>query len=158
MSKAVLYFALAWTSFSAAQGQPQSSKAQTADFTATLLQQTGGRLLVAFMGLAVIGVGGYHVVKGWTRKFLQDLDEHPGSLATRAGVAGYIAKGIALAVVGILFVTAAVQDSSSGATGLDGALRSLRQQPVGPWLLTVVALGIAIYGGYSFTRARHVRV
>jgi hypothetical protein len=30
------------------------------------------------------------------------------SPATRAGVVGYIAKGIALAVVGALFVTAAV--------------------------------------------------
>jgi type IV secretory pathway VirB2 component (pilin) len=158
ISKAALYFALASASFSAAKGQPQSSKAQSADFTATLLQQTGGRLLVAFMGLAVIGVGGYHVVKGWTRKFLHDLDEHPGRLATRAGVAGYIAKGIALAVVGILFATAAVQDSSSNATGLDGALRALRQQPFGPLLLTVVALGIATYGVYSFVRARHTRV
>lgn len=52
-------------------------------------------------------------------------------LAARAGVVGYIAKGIALAVVGVLFVAAAVQNSSNKETGLDGALRSLRQQPVG---------------------------
>jgi hypothetical protein len=158
IAKAVLYLALAWTSLSAAKGQPSSSKAQSADFTATLLQHTGGRLLVALIGLAVIGVGGYHVFKGWTRKFLDDLSEHPGTLATRAGVVGYIAKGIALAVVGILFVTAAVQNSSSKATGLDGALRALAQQPFGRWLLTAVALGIATYGCYSFARARHVRV
>jgi len=158
ISKAVLYFALAWTSFSAATGEPQSSKAQSVDFTATLLQQTGGRLLVSLVGLAVIGVGVYHVVKGWTRKFLQDLSEHPGRLATRAGVAGYVSKGLALAVVGVLFVTAAVQNSSGSATGLDGALRSLRQQPVGPWLLTAVALGIATYGGYSFVRARYAHL
>ena len=73
VAKAVLYLALAWTCFSTARGQPSSSKAQSADFTATLLQHTGGRLLVSLIGLAVIGVGGYHVVKGWTRKFLQDL-------------------------------------------------------------------------------------
>jgi hypothetical protein len=48
-------------------------------------------------------------------------DQEPGILATRAGVVGYIAKGIALAVVGALFVTAAVQNSSTKATGLDGA-------------------------------------
>ena len=158
ISKAVLYLALAWTSFSTAKGHPSSSKAQSADFTATLLQQTGGRLLVGVIGLVVIGVGGYHVVKGWTKKFLQDLSEHPGTLATRAGVVGYIAKGIALTVVGILFVTAAAQNSASKATGLDGALRTLRQQPAGPWLLTVVALGIAAYGVYSFARARHAGV
>ena len=163
-AKAVLYLALAWTCLNTAKGQPASSKAQSADFTATLLQHSGGRLLVALVGLAVVGVGGYHVVKGWTRKFLHDLGdlsglgEHPARLATRAGVVGYIAKGIALAVVGALFVAAAVQNSSSKATGLDGALRALRQQAFGPWILTAVALGIAAYGVYSVARARYARL
>jgi len=103
-------------------------------------------------------VGTYHVVKGWTKKFLIDLRENPGMLATRAGVIGYIAKGIALALVGGLFVTAAAQNSASKATGLDGALRSIRQQAFGSWLLTAVGLGIAAYGLYSFARARHARV
>lgn len=158
VSKAVVYLALAWTSFSFAKGHPSSSKAQSADFTATLLQHTGGRLLVAVIGLVIIGVGGYHVVKGWTRKFLSDLRKNPGILATRAGVIGYVAKGIALVLVGVLFVTASVENSASKATGLDGALRSLRQQAVGPWLLTAVGLGIAAYGLYSFARAKHARL
>jgi type IV secretory pathway VirB2 component (pilin) len=115
-------------------------------------------LLVAVIGVVVMGVGAYHVIKGWTKKFLLDLSENPGTVATRAGVVGYIAKGIALAVVGALFITAAAQNSSSKATGLDGALRSLRQQAVGPWLLTAVALGIAAYGVYSLARSRHARV
>jgi type IV secretory pathway VirB2 component (pilin) len=157
-AKAVVYLALAWTSFSFAKGQPSSSKAQSSDFTATLLQATGGRIVVAVIGVVVIGVGVYHVRKGWTKKFLQDLSGNPGIFATRAGVVGYVAKGVALAVVGVLFVSAAVQNSASKATGLDGALRSLRQQALGPWLLTAVALGIAAYGLYSFARARHARV
>ena len=158
IAKAVLYLALAWTCLSAARGQPRSSKAQSTDFTATLLQHTGGRLLISLIGLAVIATGGYHMVKGWTKGFLHDLGQNPPTLATRAGVVGYIAKGIALTVVGVLFIAAAVQNSSSKATGLDGALRALRQQAVGPWLLTAVALGIAGYGLYSFARARYVRV
>ena len=40
IAKAVVYLVLAWTSFSFAKGQPSSSKAQSADFTATLLQHT----------------------------------------------------------------------------------------------------------------------
>lgn len=158
ISKAAVHFVLAYTCYSAAQGRPNSDKAKSADFTSSLLQQTGGRVLVAGLGLAVIAIGAYHVVKGWKRKFLSDLDEHPGTLATRAGVAGYVAKGIVLVLVGILFIAAAMQNSSAKATGLDGALRALRQQAFGPWLLTGVALGIAAYGFYSFARARHARV
>lgn len=158
VAKGVVHLTLAWTCFNTAKGRPHNNKEQSTDFTANLLQQTGGRLLVAVIGLVVIGVGGYHVMKGWTRRFLRDLDEHPGMLATRAGMAGYVAKGIALALVGALFVLAAFQNSASKATGLDGALRALRQQAVGPWLLTAVGLGIAAYGVYSLVRARYARV
>ena len=70
IAKSVIYLMLAWTSFSFAKGQPSSSKAQSADFTATLLQHTGGRLFVAVIGVVVMGVGAYHVIKGWTKKFL----------------------------------------------------------------------------------------
>jgi hypothetical protein len=158
IAKTVLYLALAWASFSTAKGHPGSSTAQSSDFTATLLQHNGGRLVVAGIGLAVIGAGAYHVFKGWTKKFLRDLNRHPGVLATRAGVVGYIAKGVALGVVGVLFCLGAAQNSALKATGLDGALRTLREQPKGPWLLTAVALGIAAYGFYSFARAKHARV
>jgi hypothetical protein len=158
ISKGVVYLVLAWTSLSFARGNPKSSKAQSADFTATLLQHTGGRLLVSVIGLGIIGVGGYHVYKGWTKKFLQDLSGHPGTVATRAGVIGYIAKGLALVLVGVLFVAAGVQNSASKATGLDGALHSLRQQAFGEWLLTAVALGIAAFGVYCFARAKYARV
>jgi hypothetical protein len=157
-SKAVIYLALAWASLSTVKGHPTSSKAQSADFTANLLQHPGGQLVVAGIGAAVVGAGVYHMFKGWTKRFLRDLNKNPGVLATRAGMIGYIAKGVALAVVGVLLVSGAAQNSSSKATGLDGALRTLRQQPEGPWLLTAVAAGIAAYGIYSFARAKHARV
>ncbi len=118
----------------------------------------GGRLAVGAVGLAVLGVGGYHVVKGWPRRFLRDLSEHPGTWAVWSGRLGYLAKGVSLAIVGALFLVAAWTASSSTASGLDGALRTLRDEPLGQWLLTVVALGIGAYGLYSFARARYARV
>ena len=158
LAKTVLYVVLALASFSFAKGQAVSSKEHSVDFTATLLEQPGGRILVAIVGLVVMGIGGYHVFKGWTKRFLRDLREHPGKAVTRAGVVGYVANGIALGVVGGLFLAAAMQNTSGKATGMDGALRSLRQQAFGPWLLTAVALGIAAFGIYSLARARFARV
>ncbi|MGL4177935.1 MAG: DUF1206 domain-containing protein [Dermatophilaceae bacterium] len=38
------------------------------------------------------------------------------------------------------------------------ALKTLREQPFGPVLLTAVAVGIAAYGVYSIARARHARI
>jgi hypothetical protein len=152
------YAALALTGYTFAIGDRVNSRKQTRDFTRTLMDMPAGQLLVGAVGLVVLGIAAYHVYKGWKQKFLEDLVEHPGRWAVVAGRVGYIAKGIALGVVGVLFVIAAVQHRSKEATGLDGALRTLQDAPAGGAVLTVVALGIALFGVYSFARARYARV
>ena len=156
--KLVLYAALGWTAFTFAIGGRTSSSKQTRDVTATLMQQTGGQILVGLVGVAVLGIGGFHIYKGWQRKFLEDLQEHPGQWVVVTARIGYIAKGIALLVVGFLFLVAAAKHRAGMATGLDGALRTLRDAPLGPALLAGIAAGIAAYGIYSFARARYARV
>jgi hypothetical protein len=158
IAKAVVYLVLGWTTLSFARGKQSSSKKQTVDFTATMLQSTAGRVLVVVIGLVIVGVGVYHVYKGATKGFLRDLSENPGTFATRAGQIGYIAKGVALAIVGLLFVVAGVTRRARTAGGLDTALHTLREQPMGPFLLTMVAIGLVAYGVYSFARARYARV
>lgn len=158
VGKCVVYAALAWSAFTFATGGGASSRSKTRDFTATLLQHSGGRLAVAAIGLAILGAGGYHVYKGWTCGFLDDLAAHPGAWAVHAGRVGYLAKGVALGVVGILFVIGAYRKSAAKTTGLDGALRALRDQPAGTVLLALVALGIAAFGVYCFARARYAKV
>jgi hypothetical protein len=156
--KCLGYAALAATGYTFAIGDSVNSRKQTQDFTRTLMDMPGGRVLVALVGLVVLGIAAYHVHKGWKRKFLADLVEHPGRWAVVAGRVGYIVKGIALAVVGVLFVIAAVQERSKEASGLDGALRMLQDAPAGGAVLTVIAVGIALFGVYSFARARYARV
>lgn len=98
------------------------------------------------------------MVKGVKRRFLDDLSRSPGRWAVLAGQLGYIAKGVALAVVGLLFVSAAVRSKPSEAGGLDAALRTLLDQPFGVALLLAVAIGLACYALYSFVRARYGRL
>ena len=157
-AKGVTYLFFAWTTFKVGQGANSSAEKQTEDFTAGLMGSPGGRLLVGVVGLVVLGIAGYHVYKGWTKKFLEDLREHPGDWAVTAGRIGYIAKGIALVIVGFFFLVAAWQADPDKAQGLDGALKTLRDAPFGPFLLTLVAAGIAAYGVYSFARSRYARV
>lgn len=42
--------------------------------------------------------------------------------------------------------------------GYGAALRALAQQPYGPWLLGIVALGPIAYGAFAFMLARHRRI
>lgn len=162
-AKAVLYLALGWTALrfateGASAGGGSSGEGQTADLTAQLMSTQWGALLVGAAGLVLVGVGTYHVHKGWTRGFLEDLESHPGRYAEVAGRIGYAAKGVALGTVGILFGVAAVRNDPGEATGLDHALRTLAEAPFGSALLTAVAVGLAAYGLYSFARARHARI
>jgi hypothetical protein len=73
-------------------------------------------------------------------------------------MAGYAAKGVALAIVGGLFVLAAVRADPEESTGMDGALKLLAGQPLGTVLLLAVALGLVLYGLYSFARAKYADV
>jgi hypothetical protein len=152
--KAVVYLVLASTFFSFAHGSGSSSSRKDTELTARLMQHTGGRVLVVLIGVVVLVVGGYHVLKGVRRSYRDDLRSDPPAAVDALAVAGYVAKGVALAVVGVLFCIAGIHRQPGRASGLDGALKTLRDQPAGPVLLTVVAIGLAAYGLYSFCRAR----
>ena len=157
LAKGVVYLVLAVTTLSFARGSGTSSSKQSRDFTASLLSHTGGRALVVLVGLAILAVGAYHVYKGAKKKFCEDLVGNPGALVEHLGVAGYVSKGVALGIVGVLFCVAGLRQQPAKATGLDGALRTLREQPFGGVLLTLIALGLAAYGLYSFARAKRAR-
>ncbi len=157
-AKGVVYLFLSWTAFLFARGDSSSSKKQTSDFTASLMSKPFGTALVILVAAVIAGVGVYHVIKGWKRKFLSDLVEHPGPAVEALARFGYIAKGVALVLVGALFAFAAVNNDPKQATGLDGALKSLHEAPFGKVLLTLIALGFVAYGIYSFVRARKARV
>lgn len=160
-AKAVAYLALAFTSLTFARGSSSNASSSTEHASSDILKLPGGQVLLALVGLIAIGVGVYMVVKGARRGFRKDLDI-PGGTAGRAvtvlGIVGYIAKGIAVAVVGILFAVAAVTLDPNKATGLDGALKSLTSLPSGAVLLCAVGVGLIAFGIYTFARARYARL
>jgi hypothetical protein len=118
-----------------------------------------GQVLVGTVGLAVVGVGGFHVWKGASRAFLDDLDDNApgklGRLVEGAGLVGYVAKGVALSIVGALFGWAAWTTDPKDATGLDGAVRSVADEPFGTTILVVIAVGFVAFGLYSMARAKY---
>lgn len=160
--KGVVYLVIAVTAFTYASGGSSSENQKTNDITATVMGFPGGRWLIGAVGLAVLVVGGYHVFSGVTGKFLEtvrNLPEPPAGRAMRVlGHVGYVAKGIALGVVGVLFVTAAVQADPDDAGGLDQGLRTLGEQPFGAIILVVVGVGFVAFGAFSVVRARYTDV
>ena len=160
VAKVIIYISLGLLAIRTASGTAQSSSQQQKQATQGIFGMTGGRFLVGLAGLIVIGVGLYHVYKGWTKKFLEGIDVSDASPSqrtaiTRLGQVGYPAKGVALAILGGLLVWAAVTYDPDKASGLDGALRTVLDVPFGKILLTLVAVGLVAFGVFCFFRARY---
>lgn len=157
-SVAIVYFAFAFTAFGFARGSGKSSGEQNAGLTARLLQSGGGKFLLIVAALVIIGVGAYHVYKGASKNFVDDLKGNPSSLVRGLGMVGYIAKGLAIALVGVLLIVAVFQADPQKAAGLDAALRTVGSQPYGAVMLVIAGLGIIVYGIYSFVMARNAKM
>lgn len=157
--EALVFAFLGFSAAKVAAGGKSQSNSDQAGITSKVLDAPAGQVLVVVVGLAVIGVAGYLVLKGAKKKFLKDLDLASASaatrkLTTRLGQTGYIAQGISYGIVGLLIVIAAIQHDPDKATGLDTALATLAEQPYGTALLLIVALGLACFGVYCFLDAR----
>jgi hypothetical protein len=117
-----------------------------------------GIWLVRAVGVAVAGFGLSQLYSAWTVKLDEELDLHhmPGRMrqwAVRFGRCGMAARGVVFGVIGVSLLIAASQADPSEARGLGEALRALRGQTYGAWLLGGVAFGLIAYGLYQCVAA-----
>jgi Domain of Unknown Function (DUF1206) len=163
VGRTIVYAALAWTAYKVASGAPTSSAHQQQKATAGILGQPGGPFWVGLAGVLVVAVGlilvWYGVTKQFERKLrISQMRARIRRFAVATGRFGYVVKGLAYAIVGVLLVVAAAEAAPRRSTGLDGALRTLVAQPFGVLLLGIVALGFAVFGVYCFLQSRYRKV
>lgn len=159
---AVAYGSVGLTFAGFAVGLRGDSGDSTRDFSTALVRSPLGVPALIALGLTVIGVGIYFIVKGVRKQFKEELHHFEGTrrgrMISALGVAGHVAKGIALFLVGLLFVVAAATNRPGQSTGLDGSLKALRDHPAGPYLLTAIAAGLISYGLFALVRAKFGRM
>ncbi len=158
LSLAVVYLGLAYSTLGFALGAGQSAGQQNSTMTARLMRTIPGTIALVIASVIIIAVGGYHVYKGASRNFVDDLKGTPSTAARRLGVVGYVAKGMAIAGAGVLVIVAVCRSEPGKATGLDGALKTLGTEPYGVMLLITAGVGIITYGLYSFVMARYAKM
>ncbi|MEU3027895.1 DUF1206 domain-containing protein [Streptomyces incarnatus] len=140
-----------------------SSDRNTQDVTAMALRWPGGQWLVGIGGAAVVVSGVWMAVRALRKKFRKNLRTEAMSPTARRitdffGVVGGTAQGVVFAVAGGFAIVAAARHRAGEAKGIDNTLRSFRDLPTGPWLLALIALGLAAFGVFSWCCARWQRV
>jgi hypothetical protein len=158
--KAVIYGLIGFSALQIATGS--GSKGSSSDsLTRQVMDLPAGQWIVVGIGLGIIGYGVAQLVRAYTEKFRKHLTAEgksgdSGRAYVLFGKAGYTAKGIAIGIVGGLFVYAGATHEAQKSGGVDVALQKVLQQPFGPFLLAAIAVGIGCYGLFCLARARHL--
>lgn len=159
--QALVFAAVGAISASVALGARPDADEAAQDTSRGLLAFPGGVFLLGAVGVGVAIAGVAFVVMGVRRSFRKKMSIPTGRAGTGIdglGVVGFVAKGIALAIVGVLLVVAAIKANPEEAGGLNSAIQALMAIPAGPWLAGVVGVGLIAYGIFCGFRARYARL
>jgi len=165
VARGLMYLALLGTALKilVRDDRPQGGDQQQQEWTARLLDATGGRWLLGIAGLAIVGGGIYLAVKGIRMKFddklrLDQMAPWERVWLPRRGLVGYTARGLVFAVIGFFIVRAAWTYDPDEAVGVDGALKRLLAGTGGQVLVSAIAVGMLAFGLFSFVEARWRKV
>ncbi|MFJ2262033.1 DUF1206 domain-containing protein [Streptomyces sp. NPDC087844] len=161
-ARAVFYGFVAYSviSFAAGAAGSGSSDGKSRDATAKAMDLPAGRWLVGVAGVVILCAGVWMAVQAARRKYHKHMRLGAVSRKVRqavdvTGVGGGVARGLVFAVAGGFAVRAAWDYEPDKAKGMDDTLRSFAETPVGPWLLVLIAVGLMLFGLFSFAMARY---
>lgn len=161
----VFYGFVAYSVLSFAAGSRGSGAGdkQSRDVTAKALGIPGGQWIVGAFGVGLVAAGVWIAARAVMRKYhkhlkLGEMSQNVRRAVDVTGVGGGVARGAVFAAAGVFAVRAAVEYEPDKAKGMDDTLRSFAGTPMGPWLLALVAVGLILFGVFSFAMARWRKV
>jgi len=165
VASAVMYttFALSAIALARDGNKVPNGNQKVTDISTKIMSHSAGRWLFGLVGLIVMGVGVYRMVKGFKIDVDDELDmsgTNPGyrRFVEKIGAIGEIGRGIGFALVGFFLLRAAVRYNPNEATGLDGALRRLAAESWGVFVVVIVGIGFAAYGVFCLATFTHRRL
>jgi hypothetical protein len=158
-----LYAGLAITAVQRVLGSAQQGAHGTRHWTARLLEQPLGQVLVALVGVGVIAYAVKEFHSAYTTRFrrrldLQRLSPRRAHTAVQLSRFGLASRGAVFLLMGGFFLLAALHSNPGEAKGLGETLATLARQPHGAVLLGLTAAGLLAYSLYLFIEARYRRI
>jgi Mn2+/Fe2+ NRAMP family transporter len=144
-------------------GSSGHSNRRQSQWSAEVLRWPAGWLWLGLLGVALFVVAGVQVYRAVKKKFRKQLEEgrmtpRVRSVGTALGVAGFVGRGAAYALVGWFVLHAAFENDPKKGKGVDGSARMLANSSGGPVLLWVLAALLFAFGLYLFVEARYRKI
>ncbi len=117
-------------------------------------------VIVASVGVAAVGV--VSIVKAISHRWRRGLEAEAragtlGKVVTVLARVGFVAHGASFILLAGMLGWSAITHDPQKPTGLDQAIVRLRDEPFGPALMLLVALGLGCYGIFHVLRAASLR-
>jgi Domain of Unknown Function (DUF1206) len=159
----VAYLGFFAVAVGAASGSSGNSSGEPRHAAAGVLGWPGGQVLVGIAGAALIGISAYQFYDAVRGTFAQDsklqqMGPKERRLFMGLGHLGLSARALVFALVGYFLLRTAIDFNPGSAVGVDGALARLHHEPLGPWLLGLVAVGLLTFAAFSLIEARYRRL
>lgn len=152
----VIHLALAYTAtqfVGTGNAEPTGADGdQTREATKTLLDFELGSTGLWLVALGFFVAAGWQAYRAFKSKHMKNLSADAPPFAETIGRVGVATRGLVFAVIGFSFVRAAQTENAEQAKAMGSAVASLSETP---WLYTLVAVGLILFGLFSLIQARY---
>lgn len=158
---AAAYLVLSWEAVDIAWGTYASGDDTKKEWTILLLTFFVGQVIVAAVGLAMLGVGIYHFYRVGSGKYLRGYSKEMTALGRTlirwCGGVGLVARGLQFSLVGVLIVIGAWTIDHEKAEGVGETMSDLTSSTIGACTLLAFGVGLIAYAVYCMVKARYRR-
>lgn len=117
--------------------------------------------LVVLIALGIIAYAAKEVARALSRRFserlnLRRLSREGGPIVVGISRAGIVARAVVMGSLGVVLLRARANPARAATeTDVSDSLKLVAALPSGPWLLSLVAIGLLAYGVYQLVHARY---
>jgi Domain of Unknown Function (DUF1206) len=144
-------------------GSSGNSSAEPSQAASGILGWPGGQVMVAVGGAGLIAISLYQLYDAFRGGFARHTKTARMVVPERRafmvfGRIGLTARSVVFALIGYFLMRTAIEFNAGDTVGVDGALARLHSEPLGRWLVGVVALGLLIFAAFSLIEGRYRRL
>ncbi|HEY3792882.1 MAG TPA: DUF1206 domain-containing protein [Bradyrhizobium sp.] len=137
------------------EGRPVSEDQSAREWTAWVMMQPFGRILIALIAIGFVSVAIGLTLKVFRAPYRDALNatEAQRTMAVVLGSFGIMTRAFVFLMLGCFLAIVAYDSDSRQAVGLAGVLRAVQHQAYGSVLLGIAALGLLAFGFFEIIEA-----